>query len=347
MRLLVTVISTIVFSSVQAKRDPFQLSSSPKGMTTYYSASPPGRKKINLQAAKIINLNENKKNQRNQKGKQVTPASTYSRRKQWVLNPFRQEDEDEVLSKRNYNSRRWSHVFPQGDIEFKRHAGPNYKSLCQPAILPVMIDVYPTQEEFHEKYNFTFYDLNLAAMDNTYYRSHSDLLMEMVRQRLTQDFQLVPQSVLIESRIKSLGDTDSNRRRGYPAKIPPANLSVEKGYRRKTKNSPTSSADSPVIALSMGHRFQTMQHNPDVDAIRVVAYSRKDASNIGGNKVRYNFQLWQPASKSYTTSSQTFDKYPDEYNWNKLDNLISGDTEKTLSETFRYEFNWLNLISPF
>ncbi len=304
-------------------------------MTTYYSASPPGRKKINLPAAKIINLNDNKKIQRNQKGKHVSPASTYSRRKQWVLNPFRQEDEDEVLSKRNYNSRRWSHVFPQGEIEFKRHAGPNYKSLCQPAILPVMIDVYPTQEEFNEKYNFTFYDLNLAAMDITYYKSHADLLMEMVRQRLTQDFQLVPQSVLIESRIKSLG----------PAKIPPANLSVEKGYRRKTKKSPTSSADSPVIALSMGHRFQTMQHNPDVDAIRVVAYSRKDASNVGGNKVRYNFQLWQPASKSYTTSSQTFDKYPDEYNWNKLDNLICGDMEKTLSETFRYVFHCLNSIS--
>lgn len=42
------------------------------------------------------------------------------RRKQWVLNPFRQEDEDEVLAKRTHNRRRWSHVFPIGEAEFKR-----------------------------------------------------------------------------------------------------------------------------------------------------------------------------------------------------------------------------------
>lgn len=37
------------------------------------------------------------------------------RRKNWVLNPFRQEDEDEVLAKRTHNRRRWSHVFPLGE----------------------------------------------------------------------------------------------------------------------------------------------------------------------------------------------------------------------------------------
>ena len=81
---------------------------------------------MNVQAAKIVK-NESKKSQRGNKMK--VGINTHSRRKQWVLNPFRQEDEDEVLSKRNYNSRRWSHVFPQGEIEFKRHAGPNFKSV--------------------------------------------------------------------------------------------------------------------------------------------------------------------------------------------------------------------------
>ena len=31
------------------------------------------------------------------------------------LNPFRQEDENEVLAKRTHNRRRWSHVFPLGE----------------------------------------------------------------------------------------------------------------------------------------------------------------------------------------------------------------------------------------
>ena len=96
------------------------------------STSPPGRKKLHVQAPKIVNVNVRKKSQRSQKLKSRVsppPSQHYSRRKQWVLNPFRQEDEDEVLSKRNHNSRRWSHVFPQGEREFKRHAGPNFKSV--------------------------------------------------------------------------------------------------------------------------------------------------------------------------------------------------------------------------
>lgn len=72
---------------------------------------------------------------KSKKHHQKTQQQSYrNRRKRWVLNPFRQEDEDEVLAKRTHNRRRWSHVFPLGEDEFKRHAGPNWKSLCQPAI---------------------------------------------------------------------------------------------------------------------------------------------------------------------------------------------------------------------
>ena len=109
------------------------LSSSPNSLYRQ-STSPPGRKKLQVQAPKIVNVNVRKKSQRSQKlksGLSPSPSHHYSRRKQWVLNPFRQEDEDEVLSKRNHNSRRWSHVFPQGEREFKRHAGPNFKSVSK------------------------------------------------------------------------------------------------------------------------------------------------------------------------------------------------------------------------
>ena len=43
-----------------------------------------------------------------------------SRRKK-AFNPFRQEDEDEELAEKSHNRRRWSHVFPLGEVEFKRH----------------------------------------------------------------------------------------------------------------------------------------------------------------------------------------------------------------------------------
>ena len=216
------------------------------------------------------------------------------------------------------------------------------QKLCQPAILPIVIDVYPTQEEFNEKYTFTFYDLNLAAMDITYYKTHADLLMEMVRQRLTQDFQLVPQSVIKASKDKSKRDNDDKHRRAYQTKKNSTDLSGGKDYPRKVDNASVVSEENPPIALSMGHRLQTMQYNPDVDAIRVIAYSRNDTSNKRGNKFKYNFQLWQHASKAYISSNQNFDKYPGEYTWNQLDNLICGDTEKALSKTFRYVKDIMN-----
>eukprot|EP00551_Chaetoceros_affinis_P006665 CAMPEP_0203671262 /NCGR_PEP_ID=MMETSP0090-20130426/7095_1 /ASSEMBLY_ACC=CAM_ASM_001088 /TAXON_ID=426623 /ORGANISM="Chaetoceros affinis, Strain CCMP159" /LENGTH=1430 /DNA_ID=CAMNT_0050536291 /DNA_START=64 /DNA_END=4353 /DNA_ORIENTATION=+ len=279
---------------------------SPKTRRSFNSTSPPSRMKLNVKPAKITNLAL--KTQSSQKSK--NGGSTASRRKQWVLNPFKQEDEDEVLAKRNYNSRRWSHVFPQGETEFKRHAGPNFKSLCQPAILPVEIDVFPSKEELDVRYNNRFHAVNLAAIEKTFYKSHTDLLMEMVRQRLVQDYQLVLPDVYTESRKKTTRDTDGKQRKlsNFPSELS-----------TRSKDSPRKQKDSSErnikIALSMGHCFQTIQYQPDDDSVRVDSYSRNDARNEGANQFKNTFQLWLPASERYTAVHQRFDKYPAEYNW--------------------------------
>ena len=111
-----------------------------------------------------------------------------------IFNPFRQEDEDKVLAKRSHNRRRWSHVFPQGEIEFKRHSGPIWKSLTSPAILPLSVDFFPSRQEIDQFFQFNIYNVTLSDFENTPYSTHADLLMEMVRQRLSQDYQLVPPS---------------------------------------------------------------------------------------------------------------------------------------------------------
>ncbi len=82
------------------------LSSSPRGRKSNNSMSPPSRKKLNTQTAKTVNLSQNKKTQRHQNsrnGMLSRPQPQNSRRKKWVLNPFRQEDEDKVLVMRNFN----------------------------------------------------------------------------------------------------------------------------------------------------------------------------------------------------------------------------------------------------
>ena len=130
-------------------------------------------------------------------------SSRKSSRRKGACNPFRQQDEDEELKRKSHNSRRWSHVFPLGEVEFKRRAGPNWKSLCQPAILPLTIDYFPSPQELEDKDEFQFqpYTLTLNGLESAY-DSHKELLEEMVRQRVTQDYQVVPLQVLKESSLR-------------------------------------------------------------------------------------------------------------------------------------------------
>ncbi|GAX20970.1 hypothetical protein FisN_1Lh364 [Fistulifera solaris] len=120
--------------------------------------------------------------------------NAYSSKRKKAFNPFRQQDEDEVLAKNSHNRRRWSHVFPAGELEFRRRTGPNWKSLTAPAILPTYVGYFPTQSEVDHAFTFSIHNITLKEFDKTFYSSNKDLLMEMVRQRLIQDYQLVPPS---------------------------------------------------------------------------------------------------------------------------------------------------------
>jgi hypothetical protein len=133
------------------------------------------------------------------------PSGTSSRsrgkgKQPFKMNPFRKKDEIELLRRRTHNRRRWSHVFPQGIAEFKRHAFINWTSLCQPAILPLTTDFFPTEAVLREEFLESFYKLTLDSVDSTEYSSHSDLLLELILQRLSQDMQVVPSEALPPSR---------------------------------------------------------------------------------------------------------------------------------------------------
>lgn len=128
-----------------------------------------------------------------------------SMRRRKPFNPFRQSDEDEVLAKRSHNRRRWSHVFPVGEVEFKRHSGPIWNSLTTPAILPISVDYFPSPQELRDEGTFQFspYTVTLSGMDRLYYSTHAELLMELVRQRVTQDFQIVTAAAVEESQTRA------------------------------------------------------------------------------------------------------------------------------------------------
>lgn len=179
------------------------------------------------------------------------------RRKVWVLNPFRQEDEDEVLAKRTHNRRRWSHVFPLGEAEFKKHAGPNWKSLCQPAILPMTIDFHPDPAELQDQAKFRIkqYSVTLPPFGETNYKDATELLDDLLVQRMRQDFQLVPRSIL--------------------------------SAQRETENTTNHTLSR---TLSMGHKIQKLSYNPSSDSVDVVQYYANFAENESPQSYRY--LLW-------------------------------------------------------
>lgn len=287
-------------------------------------------------------------------------STTHPRRKAWVLNPFRQQDEEEVLAKRTHNRRRWSHVFPLGEVEFKRHAGPNWKSLCQPAILPTTIDYFPSKEELSDptKYQFSHYEVTLDAMDRTYYKSHAELLSEMVTQRLIQDYQIVPQNLLRQiTRATPSGEMDRKTAQLKTKMGPialPENFSILKrrqsfsvGAQQPRMPPPNNTSSHMHCTLSMGHRIHSLSYNPTSDAIEVVQYVARFAQNVSTNIVPYKYLLWCPAKKGYTKVVQKFSKYSEEYMWNRVDNLICGDQDKKLTEGTRFRRIMFRIIPDY
>ncbi len=248
------------------------------------------------------------------------------RQKSWVLNPFRQEDEEEVLAKRTHNRRRWSHVFPLGEDEFKRHAGPNWKSLCQPAIrecpilfefhliglgekltdflycshgsVPMTIDFHPSPQDLDDQAKFSVkqYSVTLPPMNETTYKSHTELLDDLLMQRMRQDFQIVPRNIIQHSRR----DTTEN---------------------------------VLEATLSMGHKIQRLSYNPSTDSVDVVQYYARFAEDE--TPQTYHYLMWSTLQQEYVKVSQTFTKYTRPYRWNELDMLIGGDAE-TILEGMRH-----------
>jgi hypothetical protein len=133
-------------------------------------------------------------------------------------------------------------VFPPGEIEFKLAPGPNWKSLCQPATLPLTTDYLPSPEQIRNDYTESFYTLTIPEDDNSGggasrsgCSSHQELLDEMVCQRLSQDFQLVEWN----PSLAGLRQWGANQRPGGGG-----------GFKGKV-----------AYTLSMGHRIHVLSYD--------------------------------------------------------------------------------------
>jgi hypothetical protein len=217
-----------------------------------------------------------------------------------------------ILKQLTSNQRRWSQVRPSQDYRYKLVQNVlKWRSLCFPALLPLTSDYIPGPKELKAHYTESFYSVMLPERDENngiVFRDYRELVMEMVAQRFSQDFQLV-----------TTEDADGGA---------------------------ADQANATVFRLSMGHRIHEIVYNEETQTIDVKRYLQKVTSRSDVDIMEYRYALWSPVTDGFLSVSQEFRKYPQvEYQWNHLDQLICGYTGD-MSEGTRYKRLLYCLIPP-
>lgn len=184
-----------------------------------------------------------------------------------------------------------------------KYHGLNIKSLCEPAILPLSIDVL-NQETLYDSEDFLLSPDAIDISDvlkKKKFATPQDCMIELVCQRLSREFQLV-EGVDVEWK-KLVGYTET-----------------QKSEFRKSN-----------FILSMGHRVHFIMYSAFEQKICVYKAISKRACEIDNASLKssYSYEVWAPWTNKFVTITQEFRQFQDqEYNWNYADRLL------LLMETF-------------
>ena len=251
------------------------------------------------------------------------------------VNPFLKEEGVLFLKYRTHNRSRWSHVFPSIKHESEiriAHYGLNWKSLSQPAILPLTTDylasVNTLKEEYHIQGDYELIiDSNTCAFDTA-----KSLLTEMICQRLSQEYQLVDLEGKDDpfSAYKNYIVTNYN----------------ESSFSKKKQISKTESDEDTDLfyILTMGHRIQFLFYNPSLRKVRVIRLlwagpktkvkdlhspnPNLNQMDITNQTAEYSYLLWVPQLNKYQNMKQKFNQFPSpEYGWSNADEILLGNSD--------------------
>jgi len=172
----------------------------------------------------------------------------------------------------------------------------NWKSLQSPGILPLTTDYIPDRKE-RQFYSQNFYSMVLPESPGDFgYEDYEDLIVELVCQRLSQDFQLY------------IGEAPGTRR-------------TESGLLQYT--------------LTMGHQFHEILYAPETRQVTIQRYVHKNYMSNQSQPWAYEYMLYDGAEQSTQPVKIMFSEMVPFYNWNILDNLVCGYDED-LASVVRY-----------
>jgi hypothetical protein len=175
-------------------------------------------------------------------------------------------------------------VFPTGDKNEGWHIQHtlNMKSLCQPAMLPLTTDYLPSPKDIEgDQHPYSHYGVQGTNQftESNYtlildpavcpYTTPENLLMEMVSQRLAQEFQLIR-------------DVDINQYKKLIHGLDDSDKSEESLYDTSDK--------SHFYVLSMGHRIQFLAYVPSRREVKVSRYVTTGQQSVA----KYEYEIWVP-----------------------------------------------------
>ncbi|KAI9822955.1 MAG: vacuolar membrane-associated protein iml1 [Phylliscum demangeonii] len=227
------------------------------------------------------------------------------------LNPS-QPSENEPNPK--YQLGRWQHVIPHPS----KASNVKWKSLCSPAINPLTTEWIPTAEQLASEYNESPYtisideDEDLSGMPQT----ESDLLKELIAQRLARGFQFVIGS----SALEALGHRSSQ-----PVDVFDNSKIIEEGA---------------MVVMSLGNNIHQLQCAGGGE-VEIKRYVRKPTANLAASSPDrkavhvYPLQVRTSLAERYESRELILRSRQDDYNWNYVDSFIAGYTE-SFTEQLRF-----------
>lgn len=209
------------------------------------------------------------------------------------------------------NVYRWEHINPAqvSHISMETtHGYMKWKSLCTPACLPLTTAYFPDPDQLSKLY--MEYTYKVSQEDDKIRQSRSEMqqkaevfMLELVRQRLAQGFQLIVPN------INDLGALSSTGTAGR-----------KKGSMLEKLNDPI--PGSRPYFVSLGDHVHKLSYD-GVGAVEVKRYIKMFSYST--KPIHYECKIWPKHQKGYEARRVEF-AYPPlaDYNWSYMDNLISG-----------------------
>ncbi|KAL7417195.1 hypothetical protein BDY24DRAFT_377030 [Mrakia frigida] len=245
--------------------------------------------------------------------------------RQWLVNPCNPSEKQ--LANQNA-THRWQHILPKGSMAHQ----VKWKSLVTPGCLPITTDYMPSEAELQKNYTEResafpmeeFHESPFIITPASGIVEKQSIVREMALQRLAQGFQVVVASGSSSSASHSHPSRPGKGQKAVRSAPLPGGASEAL---RQSKG---------AIFMSLSNLIHRLEYTERDDSIRIRQYTRR--LTYSTTPINYECVVWPILASGFQKVEAVF-KFPSDtlgaFNWNKCDNLVTGDREQ-LDDSLTY-----------